>query len=123
MATKTVQRQQDSEHGGGTIRVEVETTRRLKLGEVTYEETTDGGRSVIMVSGENILNREVGEDEIASIVRFFSSFQRRQGRSGNDGAFNGRGEVRDASTDGRIKGNEEMRPHDPDRARSSGRAR
>ena len=85
MATKTVRRQQDSEHGGGTIRVEVETTRRLKLGEVTYEETTDGGRSVIMVSGENILNREVGEDEIASIVRFFSSFQRRQGRSGNDG--------------------------------------
>jgi hypothetical protein len=120
-ASKSAKTSGAPEEPQGIVQVEVETTRRLKFGELVYEETSTNGKGAIIVSGAGFDSRELTEEEISGVVRFFVGFQRRQGRSDDSMAVDGRGEVRDPATDGRLKGNEEHRPHDPTRSKQAGR--
>jgi len=112
----------NSSQASGTIQVEVEVARRLNVEGATYEETTDQGNPVIKISGKNIEERNLSEDEISAISRFFVGHQRRSARGGGQGVMDGRGQVQDPSHDARLKGNEEQRPTDPSRDKQAGRA-
>lgn len=103
--------------------VEIEQTRRLKVRGVIYEETTTNNEGTISLQVDGAIEKtELEPDDIDNIVRFFVGFQRRS-RRGDQGAVDGRGQVRDPAHDARLKGNEEQRPSDPDRSRQAGRAK
>lgn len=105
----------------GQVMVEVEVNRRLLVGNVTYEETSVNGEGAIKVSGAGIDERELSDEEISGIVRFFVGFQRRRGR--DDSVQDGRGQVTNPQSDARLKGNEDQRPTDPDRSKQAGRTK
>lgn len=103
------------------IQVEVEVARRLNVEGITYEETVDQGNPVIKISGDGIKERNLSDEEIGAISRFFVGHQRRSARGGA-GVNDGRGQVQDPGHDARLKGNEDQRPTDPDRSKQAGRA-
>jgi hypothetical protein len=112
---------QDQDNGNTGIEMEIETTRRLKVHGFAFEEKSIDGKGVISLSGNGIKDQELSEEEVSSFVRFFVGFQRRNDR-GEDTVQDGRGQVTDASSDARLKGNEANRPNDPDRSKQSGRS-
>lgn len=104
-----------------SVQVEVEVNRRLNVHGTIFEETQSEGRGVIRLGGDTEKARDMTDEEVGAIVRFFVGFQRRQGRS-DDSVQDGRGQVQDPAHDARIKGNEDLRQNDPDRSKQAGRA-
>lgn len=115
----------DQEDSGG---VEIEQTRRLKVKGISYIEATatNGDPTMAIAVDKAIEESPLEIDDIDKVVSFLASFQRRfrrneQGNGG--GATDGRGQVRDSSTDSRLKGNEDQRPSDPGGEKRAGRAK
>ncbi len=85
------------------VEIQTETTRRLKIGEFSFEETSVNNKGVITMQGPTGKAQELSDDEVGNFVRFFVGFQRRQGR--DDSVQDGRGQVTNESTDQRLKEN------------------
>jgi len=104
--------------------VESQQIRRLTVGEIAYETTTDqsSGMEFIKVTGDGIEEKILNESDIDQLSRFFSRnvrFNAAQRRNGPH-ATDGRGQVNHPETDSRLKGNEALRPSDPGGARRAG---
>ena len=121
MTTQKQSSKDDESTQSSSTGVEIEQTRRLRVLGLSFEETSVNGIGKIKLSGEGVKDTELSEEDVGNVVRFFTGFQRRQDRGGQ-GASDGRGQVTDPSSDARLKGNEDQRPHDPSRARQSGTA-
>ena len=115
------QQQDDQEQN---VIVESQQIRRIRVGEIAYETTTDpaSGEEHIKVSGQGIEERTLNSADIDQLSRFFSRnvrFNASIRRNGHH-ATDGRGQVNHPETDSRLKGNEDLRPSDPGGARRAG---
>jgi hypothetical protein len=120
------QKDKDQGQQQPAVIVEQHVSRKISVGEVTYE-TMQGegdfqGQEVVKVTGDGIQERTLNPSDIDQLSRFFGRNVRYNANVRRNGprATDGRGQVNHPESDSRLKGNEELRPGDPGGARRAG---